>query len=83
MKQLWDIIYQMGNNMIHLWLVGEDFNKLNEEEKIGGDTILPQYIEEFSLCISSSKLYEVGLKDVHLPEDCIFARLNRVVLINN
>ncbi|WMV45472.1 hypothetical protein MTR67_038857 [Solanum verrucosum] len=64
-----------------------DFNTvLNEEEKIGGNTILPQDTEEFSLCISSSELYEVGFKgspftwwNGRIAKDSIFERLDRVV----
>ncbi|XP_060210542.1 uncharacterized protein LOC132637478 [Lycium barbarum] len=69
------------------WLVGEDFNVvLNEDEKIGGNPVIPQDYEDFVFCSNSCELLEIAFKESPFTwwngragDDCI-ERLDRVVI---
>ncbi|XP_060170566.1 uncharacterized protein LOC132601498 [Lycium barbarum] len=70
------------------WLIGGDFNVvLNYEEKIEGNPIQPQDIEEFAFCINSCELEEVKFKgspftwwNGRADEACLFERLDRMLV---
>lgn len=88
--ELWDNLNQNANSLNHAWLVGGDFNViLNEEEKIDGLPVYPSEYEDFSYCINSCELLEVGFKGSSFTwwngragTDCIFKRLDRIVINN-
>ncbi|XP_059315814.1 uncharacterized protein LOC132066528 [Lycium ferocissimum] len=85
--ELWEAIYHLSNTMTCSWLIGGDFNVvLNEEEKIGGNQIQPQDVEEFAFFINSCELEEVNFKgspftlwNGRADEECIFERLDRML----
>ncbi|XP_060210626.1 uncharacterized protein LOC132637573 [Lycium barbarum] len=85
--QLWDNLYLLASNMTSPWLVGGDFNVLlNEEEKIGGQLVLPQEYEDFAFCLNSCELHEIPFKgspftwwNGRAANDCIFKRLDRML----
>lgn len=88
--KLWDNLYQNVNSLNQAGLVGGDFNViLNTEEKIGGLLVYPSEYEYFSYCINSCGLLEVSFKgspftwwNGRAATDCIFKRLDRVVINN-
>ncbi|XP_060196130.1 uncharacterized protein LOC132625487 [Lycium barbarum] len=86
--ELWEDIYYLSNTLSSSWLIGGDFNVvLNDEEKIGGNPIQPQDIEDFAFCINSCDLEEVNFKgspftwwNGRADEACIFERLDRMLV---
>lgn len=70
------------------WMVGGNFNViLNEEEKLGGLTLMQQRITDFANCVNDCALIEVkfsGSKYMwwngRINEACIFERLDGVFL---
>lgn len=57
---LWYDLYLIGGNIYFPWLVGEDFNVIMYEEKIGGFPIYSQEVDDFSFCINSCKLFDIS-----------------------
>ncbi|XP_059292741.1 uncharacterized protein LOC132046197 [Lycium ferocissimum] len=86
--ELWEDIYHLSNTLCCSWLIGGNFNVvLNDEEKIGGNPIQPQDIEDFAFCINSCDLEEVNFKgspftwwNGRADEACIFERLDRMLV---
>lgn len=85
---LWDSIYNSASTMNSSWLVEGDFNVItNENEKIGGLFFLPNKYEDFSFCMNSCELFKINFKgspftwwNGRIGPDCIFKRLDRVVI---
>lgn len=86
--ELWDEIKYTGENINGPWIVGGDFNViLHKDEKLGG---LPFNIDEasdFQHCFNNSALEEVQTNESRftwwngrVEDDCIFKRLDRVLL---
>lgn len=67
---------------------GGDFNVIkSEEDKIGGFLVYPQEYEVFIFCLNSCELVDVPFTSSlftwwnrKVNEDCIFKRLDRVVI---
>ncbi|XP_060182313.1 uncharacterized protein LOC132611975 [Lycium barbarum] len=86
--ELWEDIYHLSNTLSCSWLIGGDFNVvLNDEEKIGGNPIQPQDIEDFAFCINSCDLEEVNFKgspftwwNGRADEARIFERMDRMLV---
>ncbi|XP_060211916.1 uncharacterized protein LOC132639487 [Lycium barbarum] len=86
--ELWEDFYHLSNTLSCSWLVGGDFNVvLNDEEKIGGNPVQPQDIEDFAFCINSCELEEVNFKgspftwwNGRADAACIFERLDRMLV---
>ncbi|XP_060210575.1 uncharacterized protein LOC132637513 [Lycium barbarum] len=86
--ELWEDIYHLSNTLSCSWLVGGDFNVvLNDEEKIRGNPVQPQDIEDFAFCIISCELEEVNFKgspftwwNGRADAACIFERLDRMLV---
>ncbi|XP_060210587.1 uncharacterized protein LOC132637527 [Lycium barbarum] len=86
--ELWEDIYHLSNTLSCSWLIGGDFTVvLNDEEKIGGNPIQPQDIEDFAFCINSCELEEVNFKgspftwwNGRADAACIFERLDRMLV---
>ncbi|XP_060182252.1 uncharacterized protein LOC132611912 [Lycium barbarum] len=86
--ELWEDIYHLSNTLSCSWLIGGDFNVvLNDEEKIGGNPVQPQDIEDFAFCINSCELEEVNFKgspftwwNGRADATCIFERLDRMLV---
>lgn len=61
--ELWDDIYNLGQNIKLSWIVGGDFNEvMNEEEKIEGLLAYPNDYEDFTFCINSCELFDINFK---------------------
>ncbi|XP_070040187.1 uncharacterized protein LOC142177359 [Nicotiana tabacum] len=61
--KLWDNLYYLGRDMELPWVVGGDFNVIfSEEDKIGGLSVYPLEYEDFSFCVNSCGLYDMGYK---------------------
>lgn len=73
-----------------LWIIGEDFNMiLNEEEKMGGLPFEQHEAMDFTFCINNCSLMEIKYSgsdytwwNRRIEKECIFKRLDRV-LVNN
>ncbi|KAH0653162.1 hypothetical protein KY290_031451 [Solanum tuberosum] len=85
---LWEELYQLHNSSTLPWIISGDFNVvLNENEKIGGVPVQPADTEDFVNCIGSCDLTEVSYRgnpftwwNGRVAEDCIFERLDRVLV---
>ncbi|XP_015160507.1 uncharacterized protein [Solanum tuberosum] len=85
---LWGDIYSISRDFTIPWMVGGDFNViLGEEEKIGGLPVYPQEYEDVGECLTSSGLEDVNFSgnpftwwNGRANGDCIFKRLDRVVV---
>ncbi|XP_060185616.1 uncharacterized protein LOC132615077 [Lycium barbarum] len=86
--ELWDSLYQLASDMNFPWMVGGDFNViLSEEEKLGGLPVALSECEDFAFCINSCGLLDMRFKgspftwwNGRSAEDCIFKRLDRIVV---
>ncbi|XP_075101068.1 uncharacterized protein LOC142176735 [Nicotiana tabacum] len=86
--ELWDNLYYLARDMELPWVVGGDFNVvLNEEEKIGGLPVYPLEYEDFTFCVNSCGLFDMGYKGSPFTwwngrpnAECIFNRLERVFI---
>ncbi|KAH0743252.1 hypothetical protein KY290_031245 [Solanum tuberosum] len=85
--ELWEELEEIPGNNQDLWLVGEDFNViLNEEEKQGGRELTQYEAMDFSQCIHNCALSEIRYSrskftwwNGRIEEHCIFKRLDRVL----
>ncbi|XP_075103556.1 uncharacterized protein LOC142178124 [Nicotiana tabacum] len=86
--ELWDNLYNRANDMKMPWVVGGDFNViLSEEAKIGGLPVYPTEYEDFSSCVNSSGLFDLGYKGNPITwwnsrpnAECILKRLDRIIV---
>ncbi|XP_070035247.1 uncharacterized protein [Nicotiana tomentosiformis] len=84
--ELWDNLYFLASDMELPWMVGGDFNVLlHEDEKIGGLTVHPPEYDDFTLCVNSYGLFDLGFKVIPFTwwngspnTQCIFKRLDRI-----
>ncbi|XP_075084930.1 uncharacterized protein LOC142168167 [Nicotiana tabacum] len=85
---LWDNLYYLASDMDIPWVVGGEFNVvLYEDEKIGGLPVHPPEYKDFSFCVNSCGLFDLGYKgspftwwNDRLNAECILKRLDRVFL---
>ncbi|XP_075108822.1 uncharacterized protein LOC142180675 [Nicotiana tabacum] len=83
--ELWDSLYAMASDLTVPWLMGGDFNVIwDEEEKFGGLPISLNEVDDFSHCINTCNLTDLGFKgsiytwwNGRSEEDCIFKWLDR------
>nr|XP_009624556.1 uncharacterized protein LOC104115591 [Nicotiana tomentosiformis] len=86
--ELWDNLYNIANDMELPWVVGGDFNViLSEEEKIGGLPVYPSEYEDFTFCVNSSGLIDLGYEESPFTwwngrpnAECIFKWLDRILV---
>ncbi|XP_070041015.1 uncharacterized protein [Nicotiana tomentosiformis] len=70
------------------WVVGGNFNViLSEEEKIEGLAVYPTEYEDFTFCVNSCELFDLGYKGRPITwwngrpnAECIFKRLDRILV---
>ncbi|XP_059312881.1 uncharacterized protein LOC132064038 [Lycium ferocissimum] len=87
-EELWEAMVELENHQDLPWIIGGDFNVIvSDEEKQGGLPILSHETLDFSTCIQSCRLIDVGFSgskftwwNGRIEEDCIFKRLDRILV---
>ncbi|XP_060194983.1 uncharacterized protein LOC132624181 [Lycium barbarum] len=86
-EDLWEDIVALANKQDFPWIIGGDFNVIVfDEEKQGGLPVSSNETLDFSTCIQSCGLIDVGFNgskftwwNGRTEEDCIFKRLDRML----
>ncbi|XP_060177942.1 uncharacterized protein LOC132607882 [Lycium barbarum] len=87
-EELWEDMVALANQQDLPWIIGGDFNVIvSEEEKQGGLPVTFNETLDFSTCIQSCGLIDVGFTgskftwcNGRTEEDCIFKRLDRILV---
>ncbi|XP_060211999.1 uncharacterized protein LOC132639578 [Lycium barbarum] len=85
-EELWEAMMDLANQQDLPWIIGGDFNVIvSDEEKQGGLPVSSNETLDFSTCIQSCGLIDVGFTgskftwwNRRTEEDCIFTRLDRI-----
>ncbi|XP_059302334.1 uncharacterized protein LOC132054308 [Lycium ferocissimum] len=87
-EQLWEAMVELANQQDLPWIIEGDFNVIvSDEEKQGGLPVSSNETLDFSTCIQSYGLIDVGFLGSKFTwwngmteEDCIFKRLDRILV---
>ncbi|XP_060202506.1 uncharacterized protein LOC132630946 [Lycium barbarum] len=87
-EDLWEDIIALANQQDYPWIIEGDFNVIvSDEEKQGGLPVSSNETLDFSTCIQSCGLIDVGFNgskftwwNGRTEEDCIFKRLDRILV---
>ncbi|XP_059315426.1 uncharacterized protein LOC132066044 [Lycium ferocissimum] len=87
-EELWEAMVELANQHDLPWIIGGDFNVIvSDEEKQGGLPVSSNETLDFSTCIQSCGLIDVGFTgskftwwNGRTEEECIFKRLDRILV---
>ncbi|XP_060170581.1 uncharacterized protein LOC132601517 [Lycium barbarum] len=90
-EELWEDMVDLANQQDLPWIIGGDFNVIvSDEKKQGGLPVSSNETLDFSTCIQSYGLIDVGFTrskftwwNGRTEEDCIFKRLDRILVNHN
>ncbi|XP_059290764.1 uncharacterized protein LOC132044295 [Lycium ferocissimum] len=87
-EELWEAMVELATQQDLPWIIGGDFNVIvSDEEKQGGLPVSSNETLDFSTCIQSCGLIDVGFTgrkftwwNGRTEEECIFKRLDRILV---